>query len=386
MAEAELELLKEAVALATLSLPEREEWLSNLMAGIPNAYVGLLLFQMRNIKVLSIGHPGGISQATHLNSKTMEEAFIPVLNTHFPSLEEFRYMTLTDEPLTDTIPTKVEARHFIPFLNAPRIRSMSLYLFTTQEIFTTVPQASSTLTELVLHKFLLGNNQLNNLFRATPNLQVLSLDYWVDCEDTTVEKPHLDIPQLFYVLSSVQKSLREFKLSTRFFSEKGIYYGIIGNGGDYFDSTSWGLKGSAPPMKHFEQLRTLELPTAVLLGWNYNTASSVGPLLPPTLLKLTLRDDLWNWARYTWNYEVLANILEKFRTFRTQYANGLQNITLTDSSERSSMTDEDEEMLIRLKLSFDNEGLDFDLATYEDPFTPGVEGNMVYLSDDDLDM
>jgi hypothetical protein len=100
----------------------------------------------------------------------MEEAFIPVLNTHFPSLEEFRYMTLTDKPLTDTIPTKVEARHFIPFLNAPRIRSMSLYLFTTQEIFTTVPQASSTLTELVLHKFLLGNNQLNNLFRAMPNL------------------------------------------------------------------------------------------------------------------------------------------------------------------------------------------------------------------------
>jgi len=238
MTEADNELLKKAADLATKSLPEKEELLANLMAGIPNAYIGLLLFQTQNIKSLSIGHPGGNSRAADLNSSTTGTSCIPVSNIPFPTLEAFSYMTLTDQSHTDTIPTKVEARHFIPFFNTPRVRSISLYLFTNQEIFTKVPQASSTLTQLVLHKFLLGIDQLENLLLATPNLRVLSLDYWVNCEDTTAAKPHLDVPQLFRGLYPVRKSLRKFKLTTRFFCKNGVYFGIIDDGGDFFDSTT----------------------------------------------------------------------------------------------------------------------------------------------------
>lgn len=122
----------------------------------------------------------------------------------------------------------------------------------------------------------------------------------------------------------------------------------------------------------------------VLLGWNHIRASNIGPLLPPTLRTLTLRDDLWNWTRYGWNYDVLENCLEEYRTFKARGGNSLQGITLTDSSERPLMTDDEEERLVRLKLSFDNEGLVFEIATYDDRFTPRVEGYTIYFSDDGL--
>ncbi|TVY16970.1 hypothetical protein LARI1_G006647 [Lachnellula arida] len=383
LSEAERELLRGGISPASVSSPAREAWFEGVLAGVPNAYIGLLLSQLPGIKSLFIGHPARYSHNGERWTEDLaprvffpymdadatdpESTCPPDLERYFPLLEQFRYMPLPSYSYTRTLRAEIEAQHFLPFLNAPHMKSMSLYLFTTQEIFANVPHTSATLTELILHKFLLDTNQLGKLLRATPNLLVLRLDYWIDCGAAAVgEKPHLDIPHLFHVLHPVQNSLRELQLSTRFFGDGGVDDGIADHGGDFHDATtSWGLKGAAPSLEGFRWLQVLEVPTAVLLGWDHSAASSVGALLPSTLLRLVLRDDLWAWKRYTWDREVLARALQAFMGSRCRFRKELQGVTLTDS-DRRMLSDGDKKALARLELLFHGEGLNFDLARYED--------------------
>lgn len=88
---------------------------------------------------------------------------------------------------------------------------MTLYLFTTQQVIPNVPHAALALTELVLHKYLLGTQQLERLLLAAPNLEVLKLDYWVHCETSAEVKPHIEIPYLFQVLHPLHKTLRSLE-------------------------------------------------------------------------------------------------------------------------------------------------------------------------------
>ncbi|EPE29502.1 F-box protein [Glarea lozoyensis ATCC 20868] len=385
--EVETDLCRSAIAKTPLCSSQREQLFLNLVAGVPSAYISLLLFQTRNIKSLDIGYPGerasklyGFCQRveprslfSEMNSKATEQSCL--CTSDFLLLERFRYSTLWDYPLSQTKPAKIEINNFLPIFNAPRIKSMFLYLFTTQEVFTTVPRIATTITELVLHKYLLGDDQLEMILHATPNLNVLELDYWVKCDKRHRGKSFIDVPHLFNILSVVGCSLKRLKLSSRFFYQDGVYLGIIEEGGDYDDiTTSWGLKGSAPSLEDFIRLQVLELPIAVLLGWKRSPAVDIGQLLPLNLQDLVLRDDLWNWERYTWDYEHGARTLVYFINQSTQIKNNLRRITLTISSKRPGITDEEEELLVELLSPYLEGGssLKFDHVIYEDEFTPGI--------------
>jgi hypothetical protein len=391
----ELDLLRLAISSATTHVELKKRWLVDVIAGVPNAYVALLLFQVRNLISLDIGR--SVQSARYISSgdrnidldhllqkmlhpaalkpnfsASSEYSFVP--DRHFVFLEQFRYSCVKYNPLSDTTPLEVEPRHFRPALYAPHIRSMELYLFTTQDVFSSLHlqghSIASSLPELVLHRYLAGLGQLKELILVTPYLQILKLDYWVDCDTPGTEKPHLDVTKLFEVLHRVRRSLKELQISSRFFCSSGEILKVSDQGGDFHDQrTTWGIKGSAPPLEEFEQLQVLDIPTPILLGWNYATSSSLEKL-PSTLRKLSLRDGLWNWTRYTWNSEAILQSLAGFMESSHQLKKGLKCIAINWSSHRR-IDDADSEAMGKIRLLLHDRGLDFDFEIYYDEHTSG---------------
>jgi hypothetical protein len=387
----EFDLAEGAISLATQRVDDRKQWLANLIDGVPNAYIALLLLQVRNIRSLDLGISNLNSKRNFhewSNNSPIQEVRLPetseaalrqrrIPDTGFTRLQKFRYSILEDYPRSSiyALPTEIDKDHILPFFKAPNISSISLYLFSAQEIFLNSPVVATTITELILERYNLGLTQLERLILATPNLQILKLNYWVNCDDAaSSSKPHMDIQGLFRILYSIRGSLQELQLSTRFWrSTAGYatsYAKIKDHGGDYDDPTThWGLKGSMPSLKDFKQLRVLELPTPVLLGWNGTPVSKLAERLPCALSKLVLRDDLWEWARYAWSPEVLWRELQMFIGCECQSMPTLHEVIVTVSCNK--MENQDTRSTIKgLKAPFKHRDITLGIAIYEDDFTP----------------
>lgn len=99
---------------------------------------------------------------------------------------------------------------------------------------------------------------------------------------------------------------------------------------------------------------------------------------------MVLRDDLWNWERYVWDYEKLSRVLEGVVEGRSHTTKDIESLIFPHSSARPTTFKKELKVLQKLKLLFEENALDLSLAEYYDEFTPGVCGNPID-SDEDID-
>lgn len=67
-------------------------------------------------------------------------------------------------------------------------------------------------------------------------------------------------------------------------------------------------------LKKFTNLRTAELPITILLGFDPSEAVDLGKVLPDTLCKLVLRNDLGNVYEYEWETPEFLDCVHDFVT------------------------------------------------------------------------
>jgi len=123
---------------------------------------------------------------------------------------------------------------------------------------------------------------------------------------------------------SRRKLLEHLSISITFYSSNSDHAGfspsIFKLGGAYehgdFEnedhSVEFGIKGSFGSMKHFTSLKTLEISPPVLLGWHVKLARPLAEVLPHSLIKLTLLNEMSYWKYYHWSFENLSSLVQAF--------------------------------------------------------------------------
>lgn len=71
----------------------------------------------------------------------------------------------------------------------------------------------------------------------------------------------------------------------------------------------FGIKGSLDSLQALTSLRTLSVPTPVLLGWYPDRALPLNSLLPEGLQDLRLRNDLSDWGLYKWDAKSVDSLM-----------------------------------------------------------------------------
>ena len=217
------------------------------------------------------------------------------------------------------------------------------------------------LTTLILLKAQITMVPLKKLLSMTPNLQIFEFNSQCDCEpQDRFKMRYFDCGLLSSALEVVSGTLARLKITVEFVASTALE---PENGGSYESRDSWGIKGSSGrSLQHFRQLKTIDVPWAVLLGWSTETDLKLAECLPEGLWGLVLAHDLAYFSEYGWDDRVCVGRLLDY------LAEGSRPVGLESLGVR--FDDEDEEE--------DKAGLDGDAWKRVEERCRGV-GCMFYL-------
>lgn len=125
-------------------------------------------------------------------------------------------------------------------------------------------------------------------------------------------------------------------------------------------------------LKEFPILETAELPVAMLFGWNKENASPLADLVPSTLQKLCLRQDMENVADNQWNMDYrtrLQGLIDEFLPCADYMAPHLNAITIRSISMFPS---EDLSCVLPCRKLCKKLGLDIEITQISDYLSPGL--------------
>ena len=121
----------------------------------------------------------------------------------------------------------------------------------------------------------------------------------------------------------------------------------------------------------FPLLRTAELPAVMLFGWTCAGAPALSELLPPTLRKLAIRDNLWCEEDYEWETDQVGEAIQNFLPFAQSVTPMLNKIIIRcfGIGEEGDI-DPDDSMGARS--SCEKLGLDIDISMIQYNLSPGL--------------
>ena len=170
------------------------------------------------------------------------------------------------------------------------------------------------LQSITLRQSFMDPEALEKTLEAAPGLRTLRYDMLCDIDTDRryrfLERPHpvVDARKLGAALRASQHSLHCLHVRLTWL-DTGHCNIRDGNIPDLITSLNWGLLGSLGSLDSFRQLKTIELPIVLLLGFTDNQFLNLADLLPQSLQQLHLHDDLVKWERCPWTpQKILAQI------------------------------------------------------------------------------
>jgi hypothetical protein len=190
---------------------------------------------------------------------------------------------------------------------------------------------SSNLTTLSLHDCALSERSTVLLTTRIPNLVELNVDFsrrqlsaterlagrippdshlWLDC----------GLLGQYLTSTSNLQSLNHLSLSLSFPAPPAPQ--APASGGAFECGRSplnadpacfFGIKGSISCLQLFPSIKSLSIPVPMLLGWYPEQAQSLSSLLPESLERLCLGDEMSDWALYKWDSKSVDALIREYR-------------------------------------------------------------------------
>lgn len=295
--------------LERVSPSDRAEWSFAVETGSLDAWIALVVSQCSNIESLDVRlYPRYYSaffsrMFYHVSTMLPAVELFPRLRIVYIGPEKVQ---LGGNPFNgDYMPYNYD----IPYHNLPPMLSLpslehlhisSLARPTTDDFPHPPPNHVCSLRSLTLISSRIFETTLSDILRHTPSLR--SLKYRAEIEATRCH--YFSGRRLLEALLPTASTLRTLQVSVSFFSGQSI---------DVDAGYRWGLSDRLgyPDFRHgFPQLKNLEMPIAVLLGWSVTSAGEIADVIPANVERLLINDDVCWFEWYEWKVDI---VLEKIR-------------------------------------------------------------------------
>lgn len=310
-----------------VQLPSETLWITELEIGNVDVFVALVLSQLCNLRTLKLGVD------FHVDTPFLALLFKRAL---FSSPPPAGFSTFVDLQHVHFVPMKMDMMPRKAFIDAdqvtslfylPAIQSIQAVLYLKRHKFTwpghNRPYAL-TLTTLVLPRCEADGTTLLHLLSASPNLHTLRYDYAcnIDPPRKSMGDVLFDFAKLGRALGQVQTTLTQLSLSIDFYSH------TCGDPSNRIDN--WSLKNRLGDLQGFVHLQALSIPFVILFGLAQTpwSVEKLDGLLPRSIRRLCLKDDLSSWDDYEWSPAACLERLEDFLTDRKGTAPQLERLDL----------------------------------------------------------
>ena len=309
------------------SVPYTGFWIQELQQGRLDAIVALLLAQLPNLRCLYLGP--AFTQRSELIGMVLRSAIFEPIDYGLPNFRHLRDVTYLLKEGHDRARNKTvkNTADVLPFFYLPNVQRISVSLESPLAITWPTPQfpIPSSLQSLVLNS--VRENYLGDLLSVTPYLKSLRWTWYYDYGlRDAVNLPIVDLDQIGDAISCLRGTLTDLKI-----------IGDVQLGGNDINLPGLKTEGSLSAMVNMENLRTLQVPWAFLVGFAQDTTKRLQNVLPRYLEHLTITYDLClqndeqmepEWPEFEWEDHAILDLLKSWLQDREAFTPNLRGISL----------------------------------------------------------
>ncbi|KAJ6179608.1 hypothetical protein N7519_010069 [Penicillium mononematosum] len=349
--QGEVNAAKDIIAKA--QFPSSEMWIHALEHGDPYAFVAVLLSQLHNIRSLQLDHTF-------------------VWQAGFPGLM-MRHALLSASENTLSRFSQLSVVEY--GLNVPGSRRFNETIWNFIDAFP-VCDPDQFLERLVLTESSVDEDDVRKLLSHLSSLKSLHLGLVYPSQDKELgynccspQPPLKKQGVLLEGLMSVKDTVEDLSISMELcpFWWPTVWGAIERNHGTPQES----FKPFKGILMRFPLLRTAELPAVMLFGWTCADAPALSELLPPTLRKLAIRDNLWRTEDFEWETDQVGEAIQNFLPFARSVTPMLNTITIR-SFGIGEEGDIDPDDSMGARSSCEKLGLDIDISMIQYNLSAGL--------------
>lgn len=396
--QSEVDAAKDIVSRAQFPSPQR--WMQALDQGDPYAFVAITLSQLHNLQSLRLdytfvwqsGFPGLMIRHALLSappntlSKFSDLSIVEYgLNVPYSRGSEGDQ---SDCVFPEAFPT-CDPDQFAGWFYLPSLQSLEIWLQNFSGVDLGNVNQLAKLKRLVIMESYIDENEVRDLLALLSSVESVHLGLVYPSQD---EAEGLDFHSprpplrkqmegaLLEGLLSIGGTVKNISISIELCP---INLGSQWDEDD-FGNIEEGLLPFQGFLKRLPHLETAELPAAMLFGWVHDDASDLDKLLPSTLQKLAIRENLHCVARdsqisergspgevYEWRLDAVARAIQKFLPSAQSSTPLLKTIIIRDFATDSKGHIAQKETLAARSLCQDL-GLDMDIAIGADTLPAGL--------------
>ncbi|KAJ5161066.1 hypothetical protein N7492_006458 [Penicillium capsulatum] len=344
----EVNAAKEIIIMA--QFPSPTKWINALEHGDPYAFVAVLLSQLHNLRSLQLdytfvwqsGFPGLMIRHALLSApeKTLSRFSELSVVEYGMNVPQSRVFHELGAQFIDGFPA-CDQEQFTGWFYLPALNSLEIWLQNLEEVKDELAKPTEAsklahlaqLERLVLAESFIDENEARILLSHLSSLKSLHLGLVYPSQDRELgfnwcsPRPPLKEPGvLLKGLMSVKDTVEHLSIGM----ELCPTYYCTEWGSDKRDNGTpeQSFKQCPGILKHFSCLKTAELPAPVLFGWYTDAAAPLSELLPSTLQKLSIRDEMMSAEDFEWDDNAVASAILKFLPTAKRTAPLLDTITL----------------------------------------------------------
>ncbi|KAB8073744.1 hypothetical protein BDV29DRAFT_201671 [Aspergillus leporis] len=310
-------------------VPYRDWWSRELHDGSVDALVALLLAQLSSLKYLHLGHAftrQSVLIGIVLRLAICEPGTYKLGN--FQRLQElsFFHRESRDEACDRKIKNTV---NILPFFYLPNLQHVSASIENPDKWAWLTSHAPVLPKLKSLDLTNIREGYLGEILAVTKNLQTLRWKWYYDSgvEDDFITQT-VDLDQIAAALSHVQGTLTDLAITADCQPAAAV--------GDQFFP---GLEavGSLRALVNFDQIKTLQIPLAFLVGFAQDRTKRLQDVIPRNVEFLIITDDLAlqnmdnmeeEWPAWEWKDYAILGLLESWLREWTRWTPYLSRITL----------------------------------------------------------
>lgn len=276
-----------------------QDWAKHLRAGLPDAYLVLLLSYCTRLSSLTPG--SGLRSVERLGDWESDTYHVPSMEkaiSRLTTLKSLHFeamnpdLAMHNEPLS---PIDVYTLFKLPQISSATVNVCEKFL---QSMAWTYIQAPMLRT-LHLNAYFMNVGLLSSIIGAFPNLVSLRISLiinanhferpalkWFDCPKLSESLSKLSSKALLQSQHHSSSKLKELVIDGKFAEYMGSEGGPWGDG-----SHLWGIKG-ALCLKDLDKLENLQVDRQCLFGWHVKNALPLDDIIPRSLKTLKLTSEL----------------------------------------------------------------------------------------------
>lgn len=387
----EVNVAKDIITKA--QFPSSKKWIHALEHGDPYAFVAVLLSQLHNLRSLQLdytfvwqtGFPGLMMRHALLSApentlSRFSELSVVEYGLNVPSARMFNE---TRWDFIDAFPV-CNPEQFAGWFYLPSLKSLEMWLQSFEGVGNELskPAGSSKLAHLaqperlVLTESSVEEDEVRNLLSHLSSLKSVHLglvypsqDKELDYNCCSLQPPLKKQGVLLEGLMSVKDTVEHLSIGMELCP---LYWPSVWGAIERDNGTPQeSFKPFKGILKRFPLLQTAELPAVMLFGWTYDDAPAMSELLPPTLQKLTIRDNLRCAEDFEWETDKVAQAIQNFLPF-AQSATPLLNTIKIRAFDIGREGEVDPDDSTGTRSSCEELGLDVDISMIQDNLSPGL--------------